>query len=232
MADDKKIKILICFKEWRWVEILRRTKFLITVLTLAMLLTLATLARPAKASPPPTTISVDPPTITNVDLYTIFQVNITVDIGTNELFMWVISVSWDPNVLTLNRDPIEGPFLKEQVGQTSFTVAKIEEDYIEEMVCMSLSGEVATGSGVIVTLEFNGTGIGTSIIHLYGPPGYEEKPLWLDISGNIYYFDNVQDGSATVVPEFSATLLIFTLLLATLVTIVFTKKSKNSINKK
>jgi len=165
------------------------------------LLAIAILAfvRPVHA-PAPTSIAVSPALVTDKNLGDVFSVNVEVDVGTNELFMWVLSLSWNPAVLTLNADPIEGSFVKDQVGATIFTWGTVDNTagYVEGVTCASVSQSTATGSGVIATFQFRVVATGSSDLHLYGPPSDPTKPIWLDVSGNQYNFDTVTDGSVIV----------------------------------
>jgi len=196
-----------------------------------ILLTFLTFPKPIKSSPSTTTIEVTPAFI-SVDVNQVFKVNITVDMQDNELYLWVLSLSWDPAVLEL-LDLAEGPFLKDQVGSTIFIPGNIDNErgVLEEPCCGSLGGETATGSGVILILTFKSKAVGTTTLHLFGPEGAQppatpEKPVWLDINGGQHNFDTVKDGTADVIPEFPPILLASALLSITLLTILLRKKLK------
>ena len=197
------------------------------LLVILLLMTSAALARPVKAQQ--TTITVNPAITTDIYPEDTFTVNVTVDISTNELFMWVLSLSWDPQILNLTGDPIEGPFVKDQVGSTVFTYEQINytEGYVLALTCGPLTGQTATGSGMIATFEFVALAQGDSALHLYGPPDTlpepKPKPIWLDTDGNEYQFDTVTDGSAVVIPEFPAFLILPLFMMITLVIVLITK---------
>jgi len=170
-------------------------------LLLTGMLTLAFNTQPARALDP-TTIVMDPAVIVGLWAGDTFQVNVIVNVGSNQLFMWVLSLSWNPSILELVGDPIEGPFLKSQVGATIFLWELINQTggYLKQLLCCSLEWKTATGSGVVATFTFRAVAPGASALHLYGIPNthYPLKPLWLDIDGNEYSFDTVTDGSVTV----------------------------------
>ena len=201
-------------------------------LVLLLLMTSAALARPVKAQA--TTIAIEPAEITDMEPGETKLVSISVDIGTNELFMWVLNISWNPEVLNLTVDPIEGPFVKNQVGATLFTseVINQEEGHIDGLMCGSMTGEIATGSGVIAMLNFTALPLAdssaTSVLDLYAPPGavQTESPIWVTIGGDEYAFDTVTDGSITVIPEFPAFLILPLFMLITLVAVLITLRSK------
>jgi len=160
----------------------------------------------------PTTIAVEPAVLVGLLPGDTFQVNLTVDVGTNQLFMWVLGVSWNPVVLELAGEPIEGSFVKSQTGSTHFVWTRIdqEEGYLEALQCGSLTGLTATGSGVIATFIFRAKAPGNSAIHLRGPPEAQTdplKPIWINYYGNEYNFDTVTDGAVTVAqPPFSVSI--------------------------
>jgi hypothetical protein len=189
-------------------------------------MTFAALTRPVKAQS--TTITLYPAVITDIYPGDTFTANVTVDIGTNQLFMWVLSLSWDPQILNLTGNPIEGPFVKDQVGSTVFTNEGINYTggYVLGLTCGPLSGQTATGSGMIASFRFTALAQGPSALHLYGPEP-NPKPIWLDIDGNELQFDTVTDGSVVVVPEFPAFLILPLFMMITLVAVLITKTRRS-----
>lgn len=195
-------------------------------IVILLLLTSAALARPVKAQA--TTITIDPAIITDKYPGDTFTVDITIDIGTNELFMWVLSISWDPVILDLTLDPIEGPFVKDQVGSTVFVWTLIGDGFIDSLTCGSMTGQVATGSGVIAVLNFTALEEGDSVLDLYAPDdaAQTESPIWLTIGGVESAFDTVNDGAVNVIPEFLVFLILPLFMMMTLVMVLITIWSK------
>jgi len=156
-----------------------------------------------------TLIAIFPASVEDGSPGMIFRVEIVVDVGTNQLWMWVLNLRWNPSVLELVGEPIEGPFLKNQAGATAFFWREINsvEGYLDELLCVSLTGATAMGVGVIAMLDFKVLARGDSVFTLLGP--YEAKdptrPLWLDSSGNEYSFDIVVDGGPQPPTVISAT---------------------------
>jgi PKD repeat protein len=83
-----------------------------------------------------------------------FSINITIA-NVQDLWSWKVGLAWDPNVLSLVSEPVEGPFLK-SVGLTLFVAEPVENGAIRETLENSLpySNIGASGSGVLATLVF------------------------------------------------------------------------------
>lgn len=92
-----------------------------------------------------------------------FDINITIADVVN-LFSWAVKVGFDGNILEVT-NVAEGPFLKDQVGSTFF-VKKIYSSYVD---CgdVSLSGLMASGSGVLMTITFHVKDAGCSALDIY-----------------------------------------------------------------
>jgi len=195
------------------------------LLAIALLIAGVIAVRPANAIDP-TTISVYPQTITDIEIGQTFQINITVNIGTNRLYMWVLSLKWDPSKINLVGDPIEGPFIK-QATISFFTWSEVNNTngYVRELVCTSLERTVS-GSGVIATLNFIAVSVDGSVLELLDPElTPDSAPIWYDGEGTLYSFDTVNDGSVTVIPEFPAFMILPLLMGTTLLVIIITKTS-------
>jgi len=183
--------------------------------------------------PTVTMIEITPANIVNMTIETEFIVNASVDIGNNQLAMWVLSLRWNPVVLQLIAEPIEGPFVKSQVkGMTIFLYEKIEYNigYIKGLCCAVLSPSTygtATGSGVIATFKFRTKIAGSSMLDLYGPDDTMLKPIWRDGQYSVdYEFDTVVDGTISVVPEFLELIIIPLFFATTLIVVSITKLKK------
>ncbi len=82
-----------------------------------------------------------------------FTIDITVS-NVQNLWSWCVGISWDPNVLSLIGNPLQGPFLKAK-GETLFLPLPAINGTINELSCTLLSFDSASGSGVLATLNFN-----------------------------------------------------------------------------
>jgi hypothetical protein len=92
-----------------------------------------------------------------------FDINITVADVVN-LFSWAIKVSFDGNLLTVT-SVTEGPFLKDQAG-TTFFIKKIYSNYVD-CADVSLTGLMASGSGVLMTITFHVEDAGCCALDIY-----------------------------------------------------------------
>jgi hypothetical protein len=81
-----------------------------------------------------------------------FNVTLAVT-NVSKLWSWKVRVTWDPLVLNLTRNPIEGSFLK-SVGSTWFVVAPRSAGEIPEMSSTILSSKSANGTGALAYLTF------------------------------------------------------------------------------
>jgi len=208
---------------------MKKAMFLVVV-SLMSVITIA-LAQPVKAQPVPTLIYMNPTVLdlTSVDPGAIFRMDAVVDIGSNQMFVWTLSLTWDPAVIDLNINPIEGPFMSSQVGQTLFQWKEVNHaaGFVEELFCGSMTLLPATGTGVIATFEFRAVNPGFTIVDLKGPATAVDptRPLWLDLAGNEYPFDTVTDGQVTVVSEFPMLLVAPIFIVITLTTVFVTKRT-------
>jgi len=194
------------------------------LLVIALLIVCIVAVRPAKAQL--TNISIYPPVVDDVELDQTFQINVTVDIGADQLFMWVLSLQWDPSKIDLVGDPIEGLFLK-KLTSTFFTWSEINHTggYIRELVCTSLTDKTGTGSGVIATMNFIALNLDGSVLDLRGPALADPAPIWIDADGFEYPFEVVTDGSVTVIPELPTFMVAPLLMSTTLLAVIITKTS-------
>jgi len=145
-----------------------------------------------------------------------FLVNITASDVTN-LCIWVINMSWDPTVIKLSTGDqnglkirlagkttyyniYEGPFMKSigttrpltisQINNTAGTITRLSGAFIS-------TGNPASGSGVIVTINFTLLKKGTTTIDINGPSTtYLGHPVFQDSSFNEMVIE-VVDGSVT-----------------------------------
>lgn len=73
-----------------------------------------------------------------------FTVTLKVD-AVSDMYLWVATIEWDPTLLNLVEDPVEGDCLKDPDGlcggpyDTSFMKGTIEPGKIIEMVCTRLA---------------------------------------------------------------------------------------------
>jgi len=121
----------------------------------------------------PTILSIAP-TSTKVSVGHTFKVNITIS-GVLDLWSWKVKLSWNPSYLKLtyhgpdwtDADIIEGTFLRDK-GKTFFAFSYPNETggYLEELWCILTVPKGASGSGILATIAFNATALGTSTIGL------------------------------------------------------------------
>jgi len=201
---------------------LKKPILLAALLVVSMALASIVAVRTVKAQS--TVIAMDPALIDNILPGQSFLVNVRVDISTHQLFMWVLSLQWNPSIVNMTVDPVEGPFLK-SLGPTAFIWSELSrtEGYVRELTCSSLTAMTGTGSGVIVTFNFTGLNPPTSALDLRGPTLDDPNPIWLDIEGTQSSFGVVTDGSVIVVSEFPTFLVAPLFIIMTLVTVILTK---------
>lgn len=162
------------------------------------------------------------------EVNTIFDVNITIADVTN-LYAWQI-VLWFRNDVLQAVDAVEGPFLK-QVGNTywAFLPDNINNHYNDThgYIFVGCSGTWdpslggANGTGVLCTIRFNGTNVGSSSLIIGSNPPlvtYLEDHEGAEIS-----FDVVVT-QVNVIPEFPVTTIAPIILLSTTVIIICKKK--------
>lgn len=92
-----------------------------------------------------------------------FDINITIADVVN-LFSWAIKVGFDGNLLTVT-NVVEGPFLIDQAG-TTFFIKKIYSNYVD-CADVSLTGLMASGSGVLMTITFHVEDAGCCALDIY-----------------------------------------------------------------
>jgi hypothetical protein len=121
-------------------------------------------------------IYLNPATISSGSLKVGDTFDVTVQVSDVEnLWQWVLGLSWDPSVLALQGSPVEGPFLKGG-GSTLFAIAPVDNaGVIPEISSTLMSNSTASGGGVLATVAFKIVGYGSSNIdivdaHLSGPP--------------------------------------------------------------
>jgi len=129
------------------------------------------------------------PTVTVTSVYnvtepgTTFLVNITVT-DVSDLFMWVMNMSWDPNIIQISTgDPAgllrkgiryniyQGSFLKSvrstvflanDVNNTGGAIRYLSAGYLNP-------GSAPSGNGVLATINFTSINVGTTTIEITGP---------------------------------------------------------------
>lgn len=160
------------------------------------------------------------PTVAISEVYNVtepgmtFLVNITVTDVSN-LKTWAINLSWDPSIIKITTgDPYglkpigrnvrynvyEGPFLKAVRETGTFQVREINNEHgrINRLSCgYEFKGETASGSGVLVTINFTCVSVGTTTIKITGSSDeYPGQSFLEDSTGNeIPHVD--KDGKVT-----------------------------------
>jgi len=168
-----------------------------------------------KGQSAPATMAINPTTKTVDQVGITFTLNITIA-DVTEMWSYIIDLSWNASVLKC-LGVTEGPFMK-AFGSTVFLTKTPLPGEVPEITCTFLTMIGATGSGVLATVTFNSTAIGTTNLHIGGP--LEGQPDVLD-KNEIPIDVTVQDGSVTVIPEFpSSVILPLFIIMATIIIIV------------
>jgi hypothetical protein len=141
----------------------------IIVVATAMLVLLPLMASVPHASAATPSLSLTPSTVVVSTSKTTFNLTLTVT-GVTNLWSWKAEIAWDPAVLNLTRNPIEGPFLK-GAGTTLFLFAPINRTsgIIPEMSSTILGSTSASGNGTLTYLTFqvlNATAYDTTTVNL------------------------------------------------------------------
>lgn len=198
-----------------------------------LLVTLGYLSSAASAAYVILSTAVTPtPPPSDPDLYTVFDVNVTIADVTN-LYAWQVLL-WFRNDVLKAVTAVEGPFLK-QVGNTYFALQpdNIVNNYnaTHGYIFVGCSGTWdpslggANGTGVLCTIKFNGTGVGTSSLVIGSNPpliSYLE-----DHNGHAISFGVVVT-QVTVVPEFPPVMLAAAMLLGAVMVVFYKKKNLQS----
>jgi hypothetical protein len=106
------------------------------------------------------------PSESNVWVRQIFSVNITI-LNIEDLYGFEFKLNYNTTILDCV-EVIEGPFLK-SAGSTYILKQEINDTLGLAEFAVSLYGTETgvTGSGVLATLKFNATGVGSSLLHLF-----------------------------------------------------------------
>lgn len=181
--------------------------FIILIITIIGVLIVP--GEPWKAHPPTVTVE---STYNLTELGKTFLVNISASDVTNS-YLWVINMSWDPKVITINTGDThglkksriyyniyEGPFMKSLNPTRGLLVSEINltAGTITRLSCaFSSSGSYATGSGVMAIINFTVVSRGATTIDINGPSTtYPGHPVVQDPSANEIPVE-VVDGVAT-----------------------------------
>jgi hypothetical protein len=90
-----------------------------------------------------------PPTGTNF----VVTVHIT---NSPPIVQWMVRISWDPTVLSLTADPVEGPWLKGSPARpTMFLYLAPEPGRLPEVTCVLLAAGTSQGNGDLMYLNFH-----------------------------------------------------------------------------
>jgi len=174
------------------------------------------LARAGTVDAAISTVAVNPPSLTVLQPNQSFTVIINIT-NAPTMTQYLLNITWDPDVLELETgteaDVVEGPFLK-SFGSTIFLVKTPEPDRLPEVTCGLLYG-YANGDGDLFTIKFRSKAVGVSDINIAYCVLFNELVV-ADIP-------NLQKGTVTVLPEFTAFMLLL-LLLTTTAFALITKK--------
>jgi len=187
------------------------------LLSVLLTILLVTLVHPVVAEGTPV-INVDPPH-KEVDIAETFTVAINIsDVEEPGVYAYEFTLNYDNTLLNVTEAGYpEGHFLE---GTYTFLVPVVV-DYEEGTVLFGatiLGDEPGrTGSGVLATVEFNGTNVGEALLEIEGV-------TLLDPDGNdLTYTTN--DGDVTVIPEFTSALIMLILIVTTSVAMILKKSN-------
>lgn len=176
---------------------------------LALALTLCMLIANTTHAADGTVISVSPlsKVVQQADIGKTFQITINIT-ASPPVIQWMLKVSWNPAVLKLQSDPVEGPFLSSH-GSTMFLFKNINNTIgkIGEMTDILMVASTASGNGNLVYLTFNATAQGQSDIIIY------ESALLNSTGYNQTY--TVAPGLVNVIPEFPTSMILPTFMMLT-----------------
>jgi hypothetical protein len=177
------------------------------------------------ANAAPTTVSIVPATNTITQPGITFSLNVTVTEVT-DLWGWEFILYFNNSAIHA-LEATEGAFLSD-VGSTLFTVQELTNNYnathgrVWVYNSLKIPALPASGSGLLATITMNSTAVGQSDIAL--KPGVGMTYLLVKKNADEIPHDIV-NGSVTVVPEFPSSLIVPLLLIATLATLMLSKKA-------
>ena len=190
------------------------TRIMGKTLPLLLVSILLIVSAPSVNAHPDAVISVDPSYL-EVDIGETFTVNVNIsNVEDPGLYGYELKIYYNDTLLdATDAEYPSGHFLD---GAAVFETPPIFEDnYV--LIGAIFLGDVpgATGSGVLATFEFNGTSAGDVSLEIKGV-------VLLDPDG-IEMGYSVNDGSVTVIPEFTSALMIFMFMAITLVVVMLKK---------
>ena len=154
-----------------------------------------------------------------------FEINIQVENVTN-LWSWGLNLSWNPDVLEMVGDPVEGSFLS-QGGSTLFITAPVDDDNgsIPSISCNLLSYSGTNGSGLLATVEFQVINNGSSNItidwlELYSNDEGDSIAIPASLRGSAFNSTSPDD-----VPLFDSPIILIVALVTIGVLIVMIKQN-------
>jgi hypothetical protein len=156
------------------------------------------------------------PSSQNVDAPDLlFTVNFTIT-GAPTMTQWIVrNITWNPAVCelqTLNKSSfVEGPFMK-SVGSTTGLLTKAPDNVTgraPEVSCGFMGSETVSGDGVLFTIKFRSKAVGYSNVSM--------QIAYLLNGLNMLPDPALQNGTVTVIPEFSNVLLPIFLVATTMI---------------
>jgi hypothetical protein len=172
-----------------------------------------------------TRVFLDPPSQTAGVIGDSFTVNVSIANVTN-LCGYEFKLYYNSTVMNGTSPPIEGSFLKSR-GSTLFWPVTFIDHYnlthgVVWIDCTLAPAAGVNGSGVLATIKFKSLASGNSVpLHL------ADVELSDPNSSPIPY--QISDGVVTVVPEFTSTIAVLTLVIASLFGILFGKRAMRKV---
>ena len=184
------------------------------ILSLLLLSILLIVSAPSVNATPDAVISVDPSYL-EVDIGETFTVNVNIsNVEDPGLYGYELKIYYNDTLLdATDAEYPSGHFLD---GAAKFEAPPVFEDgYVLIGVVLLGDAPGVTGSGVLATFEFNGTSAGDVPLEI-------KEVVLLDPDGSEMGY-LVNDGSVTVIPEFTSALMIFMLMAITLIVVMLKK---------
>lgn len=195
----------------------KRLTFLVTIVIMSMIVT--------RVGAQQAVVQVVPASYTVPNAGLTFAVNITVE-NVEDLYGWGLKLYYPNNVLN-GTSATEGSFLETGGIATAFLVVNFTDSYnatygLLNILCVR-TGNVpgVSGNGTLAKITFTSTSTGgMEVLHL--------ADVELSSSNSTAISSVTADGEVTVIPEFSAALILPLLIASTIVAITLRKKMVNS----
>jgi hypothetical protein len=166
-----------------------------------------------------------------------FEISINITIAHDFDFFAIQNITWNPNIIELKygneSDFVEGDYMK-AYGTTGFVVTGINQTtgrVNEAMNGYITVSKAPAGSGNLFKILFRGKAVGQTVIAMesaYILDTYDDPEWYLAPENGLV----LEDGTVNVLPEFSTTILMLFLLIATASTLLASKLRPKNVKAK